>query len=38
MIGRRRAIAIYPKPKRLVIFSGTIPHVARPVTRHCALT
>jgi SM-20-related protein len=28
--------AIYPKPNRLVIFAGTIPHVARPVSRRCA--
>ncbi|THD60437.1 2OG-Fe(II) oxygenase [Phenylobacterium sp.] len=25
--------AIYPKPNRLAIFSGTIPHVARPMSR-----
>jgi SM-20-related protein len=24
--------AVYPKPNRLVIFSGTIPHVARPIS------
>lgn len=26
--------AIYPKPNRLAVFSGTIPHVARPMSRH----
>lgn len=25
--------AIYPRPNRLAIFSGTIPHVARPMSR-----
>lgn len=25
--------AVYPRPNRLVIFSGTIPHVARPASR-----
>lgn len=25
--------AIYPKPNRLAVFSGTIPHVARPMSR-----
>jgi SM-20-related protein len=25
--------AIYPRPNRLAVFSGTIPHVARPMTR-----
>ena len=25
--------AIYPKPNRLVVFAGTIPHVARPSSR-----
>jgi SM-20-related protein len=25
--------AVYPRPNRLTIFSGTIPHVARPVSR-----
>ena len=25
--------AIYPKPNRLAIFAGTIPHVARPMSR-----
>jgi SM-20-related protein len=24
--------AVYPKPNRLVIFPGTIPHVARPIS------
>ena len=27
--------AIYPKPDRLVLFSGTIPHIARGVSRVC---
>lgn len=27
--------AIYPKPNRLVTFQGTIPHVARGVSRMC---
>ena len=27
--------SIYPKPNRLVIFSGTVPHVARGVSRIC---
>ena len=27
--------SMYPKPNRLVIFSGTIPHVARGVSRIC---
>jgi SM-20-related protein len=26
--------AIYPRPNRLAVFSGTIPHVARPMSRH----
>ena len=25
--------AVYPRPNRIVMFSGTIPHVARPVAR-----
>jgi SM-20-related protein len=25
--------SVYPRPNRLVIFPGTIPHVARPVSR-----
>jgi SM-20-related protein len=25
--------AIYPRPNRLAVFSGTIPHVARPMSR-----
>ena len=25
----------YPKPNRLVVFPGTIPHVARAITREC---
>ena len=25
--------AIYPKPNRLAVFSGAIPHVARPMSR-----
>lgn len=27
--------AVYPKPNRLVVFPGTIPHVARGVSRKC---
>ncbi|WP_394764439.1 2OG-Fe(II) oxygenase [Phenylobacterium sp.] len=27
--------AIYPRPNRLAIFSGVIPHVARPMSRRC---
>lgn len=27
--------SIYPKPNRIVLFSGAIPHVARGVTRTC---
>jgi len=27
--------AIYPKPNRLAVFSGTIPHVARPISKRC---
>lgn len=27
--------AIYPRPNRLAVFSGTIPHVARPMSRRC---
>lgn len=27
--------AIYPRPNRLVVFAGTIPHVARPMSRRC---
>ena len=27
--------AIYPRPNRLVIFPGTIPHVARAASRAC---
>ncbi len=26
--------SVYPKPNRMVIFPGTIPHVARAVSRH----
>lgn len=29
--------AIYPKPNRLVTFNGTIPHVARGVSRTCPM-
>lgn len=30
------AIAVaYPKPGRLICFPGTVPHVARPVSRNC---
>ena len=28
--------AVYPRPNRLAIFSGTIPHVARPTSKRCA--
>jgi SM-20-related protein len=28
--------AVYPKPNRLVVFPGVIPHVARGVSRTCA--
>jgi SM-20-related protein len=28
--------AVYPKPNRLLMFNGNIPHVARGVTRSCA--
>jgi SM-20-related protein len=27
--------SVYPKPNRLVVFPGTIPHAARPITRSC---
>jgi SM-20-related protein len=27
---------VYPRPKRLVVFSGSIPHVARPTGRRFA--
>jgi len=27
--------AVYPKPNRLALFAGTIPHVARGVSRRC---
>lgn len=27
--------AAYPRPNRLVVFPGTIPHVARPISRRC---
>jgi SM-20-related protein len=27
--------SIYPKPNRLVMFQGTIPHTARGVSRIC---
>lgn len=27
--------AVYPKPNRLVVFSGTTPHVARPTSVRC---
>jgi SM-20-related protein len=34
--GNRDIVACaYPRPNRLVIFSGTIPHAARGVTRTC---
>jgi SM-20-related protein len=26
---------VYPKPNRIVIFDGTVPHVARGVSRVC---
>lgn len=26
--------AVAPRPNRLVVFSGTIPHVARPISNH----
>jgi len=26
---------VYPKPNRLVVFSGVVPHVARGITRIC---
>jgi SM-20-related protein len=29
--------AAYPKPNRLVVFSGRIPHVARGVSRACSV-
>ena len=25
--------SVYPRPNRIVMFSGTIPHVARPISR-----
>jgi SM-20-related protein len=28
--------AIYPKPNRLAVFSGTMPHVARPMSRRAS--
>jgi SM-20-related protein len=28
--------AIYPRPNRLAVFAGTIPHVARPMSRKCS--
>ena len=28
--------SVYPKPNRLVVFPGTIPHAARPITRSCS--
>ena len=27
--------SVYPRPNRLVVFPGTIPHVARPITSRC---
>lgn len=27
--------SVYPRPNRLVVFAGTIPHVARPISRKC---
>jgi SM-20-related protein len=27
--------SVYPKPNRLVVFAGTIPHVARAISRKC---
>ena len=27
--------SVYPRPNRLVIFPGIIPHVARPITSRC---
>ncbi len=27
--------SIYPRPNRLAVFAGTIPHVARPMSRRC---
>ncbi len=29
--------AVYPKPNRMVLFSGTIPHVARPISMKAQL-
>ena len=28
--------AVYPRPNRVAIFSGTIPHVARPTSKRCS--
>jgi SM-20-related protein len=28
--------SIYPRPNRLAVFAGTIPHVARPMSRRCS--
>jgi SM-20-related protein len=27
--------SIYPKPNRLIVFPGAIPHVARGISRTC---
>jgi SM-20-related protein len=27
--------SVYPRPNRLVVFPGVIPHVARPISRRC---
>ena len=29
--------SVYPRPNRLVVFQGSIPHVARGITRACPL-
>ncbi len=33
--GTEIVASVYPKPNRLVLFAGTIPHVARGVSRQC---
>lgn len=33
--GNEILAAIYPKPNRLAVFAGNIPHVARPMSKRC---
>jgi SM-20-related protein len=34
-MGTEIIASVYPRPNRLVVFAGTIPHVARAISRKC---